>query len=156
MNQYKTIAIFVLVVAGGLLSWFVFKNNNAKIDGPNLNESASNTQTDGVIKLEEQINNEGELSIAAKPTNFAFEKPVQIEITFTAHQGDLNFDPTKQAVLISNIEQLQPISWSGGNGGHHLSGFLVFPPLSKGDTKMTLIIKDIYGVAERTFLWNLI
>jgi len=41
-------------------------------------------------------------------------------------------------------------------GGHHLKGILVFPPIFKENSKMTLVIKDIYGVKERTFLWNLI
>lgn len=156
MNQYKTIAIIALIVAGGLLSWFVFGNNSAKIAGPLLNETDPNAQTGGIIKLGEQTNNEGSLSIGAKPVDFTFGKPVQIEITFTTHQGDLNFDPAKQAVLVSDDGQLQPVSWSGRNGGHHLRGILAFPQISKDSSKMTLIIRDIYGVKERTFLWNLI
>ncbi|MDO8555316.1 MAG: hypothetical protein Q7R75_02010 [bacterium] len=162
MNRYKTIVLVTLIATGGLLSWLVFKNNGEKIVEPvSSNQYAPNqntgAQTDDAIKLEEQTNSEGGLSISIQPVDFSFEKPVQLEITFTTHQGDIDINLTNQALLIDERNnQLKPISWSGGNGGHHLRGILVFPSIPKENSKMTLVIKDIYGVKERTFLWSLI
>lgn len=39
-------------------------------------------------------------------------------------------------------------------GGHHISGNLIFPSIEKTES-IKLIIKDIYGVKEREFLWEL-
>jgi hypothetical protein len=40
-------------------------------------------------------------------------------------------------------------------GGHHRETFVSFPKLSPGTKRMELVIKDIAGVKERTFVWNL-
>lgn len=103
-----------------------------------------------------KTNNENGLSIEATPIDFFLEKPIQIEIKFTTHQGDLNFDLTKNAVLIDDKnQQYLPLTWSGGNGGHHLSGTLVFPTISKETKNIKLIINNVYNIKERIFEWNL-
>jgi hypothetical protein len=52
-------------------------------------------------------------------------------------------------------ESAPPQTWEGGRGGHHLSGNLIFPTVSQDARSIKLIIKDIYGVSQREFLWAL-
>ena len=107
------------------------------------------------IALQPQINEEGGVSAEVAPTGFELSNP-QFKITFTAHQGDLNFDLTKNAVLIDDKNnQYKPISWTGGSGGHHLAGQLIFPAIAKNIKTIELVIKDVYGVKERKFFWDL-
>ena len=40
-------------------------------------------------------------------------------------------------------------------GGHHRETFVYFPKPSPGAKRIELVIKDIAGVKERTFVWNL-
>ena len=40
-------------------------------------------------------------------------------------------------------------------GGHHREALVTFSKLSPGAKRIELIVKDVAGVKERTFLWNL-
>lgn len=103
-----------------------------------------------------QINEEGGVSVETVLTELSAGAPVKFNITFTTHQGDLNLDLLKQAVLFDDQgKAYAPQSWDGGSGGHHLSGNLVFSSLPARTKKIKLVIKDIYGVAEREFEWEL-
>lgn len=114
------------------------------------------TVTKTVPKFKSQTNNEGGISVEVTPIDFSDNKPVQFEISLNTHQGDLDFDLTKISALIdNNSQEYPPLEWQGGQGGHHLSGILTFPPVKKGTQTIKLILKDIYGVKERVFSWDL-
>lgn len=127
-----------------------------QIRGKQNNSDAADLIQRKTPVLTVKTNSENGLSVKATPIDFSWKKPVQIEIKFTTHQGDLNFDLTKNAVLINDKnQQYLPLSWSGGNGGHHLSGILVFPAISKETKNIKLIINNVYNTKERIFEWNL-
>lgn len=108
------------------------------------------------VSLPSKTNNEGELSIEVRPIDFSFAKPVQFEISLNTHQGNLDFDLTQKAVLSdAKNNQYLPLEWQGEQGGHHLSGILVFPVLQGETAIFKLVIKDVYGIKKREFLWNL-
>jgi hypothetical protein len=69
----------------------------------------------------------------------------------------LDFDVSKISVLEDDKgNEYAPISWEGSApGGHHRSGTLTFPELNGETTYIKLIIKDVYGVPERVFIWEL-
>ena len=60
-------------------------------------------------------------------------------------------------------QDIQPVSWNAASGGHHRNGTLTFPattasgaPLLGPDTRsITLVIRNVGDVAERTFTWTL-
>ncbi len=108
-----------------------------------------------VKSLSSKINEGGQLSVEVEPINFSFNAQARFKVAFNTHQGNLDFDLTKKAVLLdmANNEYL-PLEWQGGQGGHHLSGILIFPIIKKTG-QIKLIINDIYNVSEREFLWNL-
>ncbi len=106
--------------------------------------------------LETKINEGGGVVIEVTPTSSKSDKQTEFEVKFTTHQDSLDFDLIKQAVLIDDKNnQYFPAGWTGGQGGHHLTGTLLFPALPAETKKIKLVIKDIYGIAQRLFEWDL-
>lgn len=94
--------------------------------------------------------------VAAGPT---------FSVTMDTHSVDLDsYDLSALAALrTDNGREVRPIAWNAPNGGHHRSGELVFPatapdglPVIQADTRMIeLLVRDVAGVPERSFQWEL-
>jgi len=163
--NFKNLKKFVIVGSVIILfiSFFGVKNLSKNKPIQNfgaISNSATNSKptasVEQKISLLTKSNEEGGLAIDATPIDFSFGKQVKFEIAFTTHQGDLNFDLTQQAVLVDNFgNNYLPLEWQGGQGGHHLSGTLIFPQPKDGIKQFKLIIKDVYNISERVFEWNL-
>lgn len=127
-----------------LIAFFAIKSINSP-------ESAS------IVKIQNlplKIDDQGELSIEIEPIDFAFNQPLQFKVSLNTHQGDLDFDLTQKAVLIDDQNnQYKPLEWQGPIGGHHLSGLLIFPAIQKTKS-IKLIIKEVYEIKQREFLWE--
>jgi len=138
--------------------FFRIKNgvNNNDITIPNpLVDDQSNSVVQP-ISLPSRLNSEGNLSIEITPINFSFTEPLKFQVDLNTHQGNLDFDLTKQAFLIGNQnKKYQPLEWRGGQSGHHLSGILVFPALGENVKNIKLVMSNLYGVQERIFEWEL-
>ena len=108
------------------------------------------------VALSSKTNTGGGLTVEVTSAGYVAGEPVRFEVIFNTHQGDLNFDLTKQSVLVDDAgNEYLPVEWQGGTGGHHLSGQLIFPSINSEATKITLVISDIYEVKERMFEWDL-
>lgn len=145
----SAIVISVLLL---LLSFFLIRNKGQEtvVDLPASEPSLE------TFSLLSKTNDGGGLAIEAAPIDFSFDQPLQFKISLNTHQGDLDFDLTKQTVLIDDQgQEYQPLEWQGGRGGHHLSGILVFPAASSKTNSLTLKIFDVYNVPEREFWWEL-
>ncbi|HIH44852.1 MAG TPA: hypothetical protein HA257_07225 [Candidatus Methanoperedenaceae archaeon] len=80
--------------------------------------------------------------------SFAFE------VGMNTHSVALDYDLTKFAVLKdSKGNVFKPLSWTGGRGGHHVSGVLQFPKGAAAGT-LELLIKDVGNVSERSFKFD--
>ena len=87
------------------------------------------------------------------------------DVTMDTHSVDLDgYDLRKQAVLRNDRSQeVRAKAWDAPKGGHHRQGKLSFPEktadgsdLIRPDTrKIELLIRDVAGVPERRFEWNL-
>lgn len=87
------------------------------------------------------------------------------DVTMDTHAVDLDgYDLRKQAVLRNDRgQEVQAKTWDAPKGGHHREGMLSFPEKTAGgedligsDTrKIELVIRDVAGVPERSFEWNL-
>jgi hypothetical protein len=71
------------------------------------------------------------------------------------HSVDLGFDLTDMAVLKTDTgAEIAPSGYQGGSG-HHVKGRLSYPASQvAGARDLTLVIRNVAGVAERTFTWQ--
>lgn len=165
MRKFNIISLgLVIIIMGILIYIFAFLNKEdslvAEPSHVSLNTPSSPFGKEGqegdFKTLPTQSNKEGGLSIDVTPLSISAGQPLRFEVAFNTHQGDLNFDLIKQAILFDDKgNKYEPLEWQGETGGHHLSGTLVFPPIFDSDKQMILKILDVYGVKERTFEWDL-
>lgn len=95
------------------------------------------------------------ISVDVKPLNLSHTQNSEFSVTFTTHQGSLDFNPAKISVLTDNNgKKTLPIKWDGSPaGGHHRSGTLIFPKLDDNAMEVKLTIK--IGASDRIFEWSL-
>ena len=104
--------------------------------------------------MKSQINDEKDVIVEIEPVGFS-TAGVDFRVVFTTHSVELDFDLVERVSLVSaSGEKLKPISWDGGQGGHHLSGTLKFPPFTREVKSIKLVLADISAVKERVFEWN--
>lgn len=81
----------------------------------------------------------------------------KFQIVFDTHSGSLDDDLLAAVSLVDDKGNIyQKISWEGpGPGGHHREGTLAFNPIQPPPKYVELKIKDVGGVLERSFRWNI-
>lgn len=87
------------------------------------------------------------------------------DVIMDTHSVDLDaYDLRKQAVLRNDRGlEVRAKAWDAPEGGHHREGVLDFPEKTAGGKELIgpntrrveLIIRDVAGVPERSFEWNL-
>ncbi len=85
-------------------------------------------------------------------------------VAMDTHSVNLDpYDLRELAVLRTDQGvEVRPSQWDAPPGGHHRAGTLAFPAtasdgkpvLGPGARSVTLIIRDVGGVPERTFQWT--
>ena len=80
---------------------------------------------------------EGEVAVTVKPLKIARGENTIFLVSLETHTVELDKDLKNVSVMRDDKgKEYKPTNWTGGQGGHHVSGNLVFPPISK-DTKST-------------------
>jgi hypothetical protein len=100
---------------------------------------------------------ENMVQVEVKPVQLTAGKPVSFLISMNTHSVDLSQDLTAVATLKDDQgREYKPLTWQGSSpGGHHRSGTLAFPALAGNAKSVTLIIRQIADVPERSFQWQL-
>jgi len=91
------------------------------------------------------------------PSALAKGEAISFEVRMNTHTVDLDeYDLLKLALLRNDKGKVfKPKAWeSPQGGGHHRSGVLVFPKLDPGSRSLELIIRDVAGIKERAFRWE--
>ncbi len=152
LNKILSLAFIIVLI---IVVYSMFKSGNNATALTSGNQPAAVQQSNG--KFSPQVNEEANVSIEVTPTVIEKGKDPQFQIAFNTHSVDLSFDVTKITVLVDDKgNNYSASTWDGsGPGGHHRNGTLSFnKPLS--DIKyVELIIKDVGGVSERKFKWNI-
>lgn len=152
LNKVLSLAFVIIVV---IVVYSISKSGSDSTGSPSQNQNATAQQPIG--KFVPQTNEEANVSIEVTPTVIEKGKDPQFQIAFNTHSVDLSFNVTKIVVLVDDKgNNYSASSWDGsGPGGHHRNGTLNFSkPLA--DVKyVELIIKDVAGVSERKFRWNI-
>lgn len=102
-------------------------------------------------------NDEGAVSVSVTPENLASTAgPWRFAVQFNTHVAPISQDMVAVATLDGKGVAERPTAWEGDPpGGHHRRGVLVFQPMNPMPQTLTLHIRDVGGVADRTFTWEL-
>lgn len=102
-------------------------------------------------------NRENSVSVDVIPTQLTSGQQVKFEIRMNTHSVDISQNMVTVSTLKdSNGKEYLPKKWDGSPpGGHHRSGVLEFPVIEGKPDSVTLIIKEIANVPERTFTWKI-
>ena len=81
----------------------------------------------------------------------------RFQVVLDTHSVDLDaFDLKNVSVLRDDAgKDYQPTQLENKGGGHHREVTLAFPKSASGVKRLELVIKDIAGVKERSFRWEL-
>lgn len=118
--------IFVVLIAGAL-------------GAPAVSASGDGSTVEG-----------SEAGVTFTITSVEYGDTIGFQMSIDTHQGALDFDLTEISTLVVGGTIYEPLSWEGSFGGHHRSGELFFPKPSEAGSSR-LVIRDVYGVAERVF-----
>ena len=152
-NRIITTLSIVAFVGGFLALYF----SGPKIQTvPVVNQSIQQTSTkqNWETRTEEQAN----VTVVVTPIDLSLDsKEWKFEVVMNTHSVELDQDVAKIAVFIDDQgKEYQPLRWEGAEaGGHHREGVLVFNEIQPIPKSVELKIKDVGGVPERSFKWNI-
>lgn len=104
-----------------------------------------------------RTNEGGSVTFEVKPLDLGSgASTLDFDVAMNTHSIDLGFDLKSMSVLKTDTgAEIAPSAYKGGSG-HHVVGKLSFPAEKLAGAKtLTLILRNVAGVAERTFTWNL-
>ena len=121
-------------------------------------DQSSAVSSNGAGQLQAQTNEDGSVSIAVTPGGIPSASSWNFKLALDTHMGELNNDLTKLGVMVVDGKEYKPVAWNvqdRGMMGHHVRGTLEFKAASAKPAKITLKIRNIGGINERSFVWNL-
>ena len=157
MKRYSVIAFVILL--GLILA--ACSGSASSTPTPVSSSSSAAAPTANAIPAGDdltQTKDEASVTVAVTPLNLNDQSAATLDfkITLNTHSVDLGYDLTSIATLSSDAgEKVQPATWNGpAGGGHHREGTLSFPQLKTRGQSLTLTLRGIAGVTERTFTWK--
>lgn len=125
-----------------------------------LKDSFSTTNTTNPVSngLEIRESNDGPVSVAVTPQSVEEgASSWNFDITLNTHSEELSEDLIAVSQLIDDQgKSYKPTAWEGAPpGGHHREGILKFNLISPRPKSIELKIKNVGGIPERSFKWNL-
>ena len=103
-------------------------------------------------------NKDGTVRVSVTPENLSKTAAAwRFAVRFNTHVTPISQDMVAVASLSDGKGASEPpTAWEGDPpGGHHRRGVLVFKPMQPMPATITLHIREVGGVADRTFTWNL-
>ncbi len=154
------ISVFVIIIL--LLSACGGTNTapagpTAPVPAANPAQSVStNSGSNSAAAFKTQTVEGGSVSVAVTPIDLKAGALADFEIAMNTHSVDLSADMLKSVLLRDDSgKQYAPTKWDGPDGGgHHRSGRIEFPALPGNVRSVTLIVKDIAGIPERDYKWD--
>ena len=138
-------ALLILITAAvsGCLS-----GNEPQTDDSATVIPTSSDKTSATDSYETRENSEAGVTITAVYLgNNAFD------VKLDTHSGSLDYEMAKTSYIRdSKGNIINPESWDGGIGGHHLEGTLNFPQFNDR-AGFELVIQGVAGVKERILKW---
>lgn len=144
-------AVFVIVSA---VFSYVSRNQPGNSGSPshNISQDVPN------IVYQPQTDEQGEVVVEVVPLKLSKDAQVwKFKVVLNTHSVELDADMAASSVLFDDSgREYSAISWEGTQaGGHHREGTLSFTPVTPMSKSVEIRIKDIGGVASRSFKWQL-
>lgn len=142
-TRNKIIFLAVLITVAVATSLFV---------SPNKEFSGYDGQA-----FETKTNEEGDVTVKVTPLALASgASEWKFEVILDTHTVELSEDLVSLAKVFYGDDTVRALRWEGDSpGGHHRSGFLIFPAPESMPESITITIENVGGVTSRTFTWNL-
>ncbi len=120
-------------------------------------EQPAKTNSDASLALDSQMVEGGNVAVKVTPLKWQPNAPLEFDIAMDTHSVELDDDMLKAVVLRDNSGmEFTPSAWEGpGAGGHHREGKIIFAPLTTNTKALTLVVKNVAGVPERLYKWEL-
>lgn len=101
--------------------------------------------------------NKGQVMVSVTPVALPDTGEWRFAVQLNTHVAPITQDLAKVSVLGDGKGQdVSPVAWQGDPpGGHHRNGVLIFKAVSPRPDSITLKIRQIGSVPERTFTWRL-
>ena len=148
--ENKLILLLALIIGLGIIAFVILQVTNGTKTNNQVQEKNKSS-----VSYQTQTDEKGSVVVGVTPILLASENNTSFTLSFTTHSGDLNYDIVAISKLADNKgNTYNPISWSGGKGGHHISGTLTFAKLSQEASAVTLTILGIDKI-DRVFTWDL-
>ncbi|MFA4819011.1 MAG: hypothetical protein WC621_04155 [Patescibacteria group bacterium] len=148
------ITILSLVILIGSFLIF-YKNRPLEQKKPVINQTDQQTSTKQ--NWESKIDDQTAVTVTITPTDILSQsKEWKFSIVMDTHSVELDQDLIKSAILIDDMgKEYKPRNWEGPVGGHHREGVLVFNAIQPMPKSVEIKIKDVGGIQERSFKWDL-
>lgn len=153
MKKSNLIITILVIAAAGFFLWALL---GSKKEPASTNNAPQQNSAVAAFAYEAKSNSEGGVEVEIQPLDLTSS-----EWSFSAglntHAGSLDDDLTKIATLTDDRgDAVSPLRWEGPPpGGHHRNGTLFFPQITPKPSSITMTIRDVGGVAERKFTWQL-
>jgi hypothetical protein len=81
----------------------------------------------------------------------------RFQVVLETHSVNLDAYDFKNITIVRDDagKIYSPVGVETKGGGHHREATLVFPNLSRDANRVELVVRDVAGVKERTFRWDL-
>ncbi len=101
--------------------------------------------------------NKGQVMMSVTPDALPDAGEWRFAVQLNTHVAPITQDLAKVSVLSDGKgHEEKPVAWQGDPpGGHHRKGVLLFKPISPRPDSITLKVRDVGSVPERTFIWQL-
>jgi hypothetical protein len=147
--------IIIILSVVGFLYFDVFNREHS----PSTNDQQTEQPMSAIRNdRDTKMDNQPPVTVRVTPVEFGEGNDSwKFDIAFDAHSGSLDDDLLVAASLVDERgNAYRPIAWEGpGPGGHHRKGVLVFEAINPMPLSVELKIKNVGGVPERSFKWNL-
>ena len=144
----------LLLLVGGMAVFGLTTKQKGEVT-VNANKAQAQVGTDKTAVFESQSKAMGAVDIEVTPLQLQSGKETNFKIALNTHSVSLDYDFTKILSLTDDSGQMYGVKeWNGGQGGHHLSGDIIFEILSDDAKTVTLKIQGIDNQTSE-FVWNL-
>ena len=152
-NKILTILSIVVFMGGFLI---IFLSGPVQQIAPIDNQT--NQQPDNSQTLETKTDEQASVTVTVTPMNISPQsKEWKFDIVMDTHSVELDQNMIVVATLLAdNGEEYKPLRWEGAEaGGHHREGVLIWSAIEPMPQSVEIKVKDIGGILERSFKWDL-